>query len=114
MLGYAAKPRASDLLIRNTLKNMPLPAINIIHYNLALKRIIANLGENDGPNKPIDATSTDDTETDNAVEVIWQRLVHTLAVRRWNEGRNDEVDVAEQEEDGDGEGGVDRGVPVPL
>lgn len=41
-------------------------------------------------------------------------LVDVLAIFRGHERCNDEVDVAEKEEDDDWVGGLDRRIPVPL
>lgn len=40
-------------------------------------------------------------------------FVDALAVLGRDKGGDDEVDVAEQEENGDGKGRLERGVPVP-
>lgn len=49
------------------------------------------------------------------MQVVRQVVVDVLVGRlRRDVGGNDEVDVGEQEEDGDGERGLDRRVPVVL
>lgn len=92
---------------------MPLPAINIIHHDLPLKPIMPQLRQHDRPNDPIYATSDDDSDTNDAVEVVRQRLVHAVTVGGWYERRDRQVDVAEEEEDGDREGGFDGRIPLP-
>lgn len=48
------------------------------------------------------------------MQVIREAFVHALVTGRRHEGRDDEVDVAEEEEDYDGEGGADGRLPVPF
>ena len=93
-------------------KAITLPPVNIVHHRLANELVAANPGHNLGPDEPEHATCAEDTEADNAVDVVRQGLVDALAVGGWHKGREDEVDVAEAEEGGDGEGGLDGRVPV--
>lgn len=80
---------------------MSLPTINLINHNLALEGVLAQLGQDDRPDDPIDTTSSDDTKANNAVKVVRQSFVDAVTVTRRDERCDDEVDVAEEEEDGD-------------
>ena len=93
---------------------MSLPTINLINHNLALEGVLAQLGQDDRPDDPIDTTSSDDTKANNAVKVVRQSFVDAVTVTRRDERCDDEVDVAEEEEDGDRQGCLDRGIPVVL
>ena len=48
------------------------------------------------------------------MDIVGHALVDVLAVGRGDEGSDDKVDVAEHEEDGDGQSSLDRGVPVVV
>lgn len=95
-------------------KHIRLPAINIVHDNLTAQFIATKLGEEDSPEDPVYGASSKDGNADNAVDVVGHALVDVLAVARWDERSNDKVDVAEREEDGDGQSSLDRRVPVVL
>jgi len=92
-----------------------LPAINLINMSLANKPITTNLGKNDSPDEPVEGTRDQDSDTDNAVDVVRHALVLVLAgivgSDKWCDHRGH---GAEKEEDGDGEGRLDRRVPVVL
>lgn len=92
-----------------------LPTINLINMSLTNKFITTNLGKNDCPDEPIEGTSNQDGDTDNAVDVVRHALVLVLAgIVGSDEWCDDQIHVAEKEEDGDGEGRLDWGVPVVL
>lgn len=92
-----------------------LPAINLIDMSLANKPITTNLGKNDSPDEPVEGTRDQDSDTDNAVDVVRHALVLVLAgIVGSDEWCDHQVHVAEKEEDGDGEGRLDRRVPVVL
>lgn len=58
--------------------------------------------QQNGPDDPVDTASDDDGDAHEAVEVVGQSLVDTVAVGGRDERRDGEVNVGEQEEDGDG------------
>lgn len=93
---------------------MSLPPINIINHNLPLQCIPPNLGQHHCPDNPVHTSGCDNRDANDAVQVVGERLVHAVSIRGRHEGRNGEVDIAEEEEDGDGERGLDRRVPVVL
>jgi hypothetical protein len=95
-------------------KHIRLPTINLVNDNLTSELIAAKLGENDSPEDPVDGTSNQNSDADNAVDIVGHALVDVLAVGRGDEGSDDKVDVAEHEEDGDWQSSLDRGVPVVL
>lgn len=86
-------------------KDSPLPTVNFVSYSLLHKLIPSNLGQDDRPDKPVDSASTKDSESYHAVDVIRQVLVGVLALLGRHKGGDDEIDVAEKEEDDDGKGG---------
>lgn len=92
---------------------MPLPPVNLVHHDLPLQPIPAQLRQQHRPDDPVHAACDDDADADDAVQVVRQRLVDAVAVRGRDEGRDRQVDVAEEEEDGDGEGGFYGRGPVP-
>lgn len=91
---------------------MPLPAVDIVHNDLTVERVLSKLRQYDCPNHPINTTGSDNAKANHAVKPIRQSLVNAVAVRGRHERCNDEVNVAEEEEYGDGQGGLDRRVPV--
>lgn len=92
-----------------------LPAINLINMGLANKPITTNLGKNDSPDEPVEGTRDQDSDTDNAVDVVRHALVLVLAgIIGSDKWCDHQVHVAEKEEDGDGKGRLDRRVPVVL
>lgn len=95
-------------------EDVALPAVNLVDNNLALEVIVADLGKNDGPDKPVNGTGSEQGEGDNNVNPVGQALVDAVAVGVGDEGSNDEVDVAGQEEQNDGKAGREGRVPVPL
>lgn len=95
-------------------EDVGLPTINFINNGFADKLVVANLGENDGPDNPVDTTGKDDSKANNTVNPVRKILVDVLAILRGDEGGDDEVDVAEHEEDDNRHAGRQRGVPVPL
>lgn len=95
-------------------EDVALPAIDVVDDGLANKLVLADAGQDLGPDGPVDATSEEDGETSNAVDPVGKVLVLVLVGGRGrDEGSNDEVDVAEQEEDDDGERSAEGRVPVP-
>lgn len=92
----------------------PLPPINLIETRLPHQLILAQLGQHNRPHQPVKTTPSDDGDSDNAVQVVRQSLVNGNAVLGRHEGRDDQVDVADKEEDCDGEGGAEGRVPVVL
>ncbi len=91
-----------------------LPSVNVVDHSLLNQLVTANPGQDLGPHKPVDTTRANDAKADNAVDVVGKALVDVLALGRRHKRRNDEVDVAEAEESGDGDGCLDRGVPVEF
>lgn len=92
----------------------PLPAINLVVGSLADKLVASKLGQDDGPENPVDAAAGDDAPADNAVQIVGQGFVDSVAVGWRHERRDHEVDVAEEEEDGDGQSGAEWRVPAIL
>ena len=95
-------------------KMAPLPPIDLIKARLPHQLILAQLGQHNRPHQPVKTTPSDDGDSDNAVQVVRQSLVNGNAVLGRHEGRDDQVDVADKEEDCDGEGGAEGRVPVVL
>lgn len=91
-----------------------LPAINLVVRSLSNEFVAAKLGQDDGPENPVDSTAGDDAPADHAVQVVGQGFVDRVAVGRGNERRDDEVDVAEEEEDRYWQGGAEWRVPAVL
>jgi predicted ATPase len=81
---------------------MSFPAINIVNNHLTVKRVVSDFRQHDGPNHPVNTTSGNDSESNNAMKIIRQSLVNAVVVTGRHERCNDEVDVAQEEEDGDG------------
>lgn len=101
-------------LERACVEPVPLPAVNLVNDGLADKLVLANLGQYNSPDNPVQATSKDDTKADYTVNPVWQVLVDILTWGRLDERRNDEVYVAEEEEDGDWKCSFDWRVPVSF
>lgn len=95
-------------------KDLSLPSINLIDDSLLHQLVPTNLGQEDGPDQPVDASCRDDAEPDDAVYPVGQILVDVLAVLWGYEGCRYEVDVAQQEEENYGKGRFDRRCPVPC
>lgn len=95
-------------------KMAPLPTINLIETCLPHQLILAQLRQHNRPHQPIKTAASDDGDSDDAVQVVRQSLVNGNAVLGRHEGRDDQVDVADKEEDCDGEGGAEGRVPVVL
>lgn len=93
---------------------MPLPPIDIINHNFPLQPVPSNLWQQHRPNNPVHTSSRNNRDADHAMQVIGERLVHAVSIRGRHERRNGEIDVAEEEEDGDGECGFDGRVPIVL
>lgn len=100
--------------IRNFLEHISLPPIDSVNNDLTVKRVFSKLGQNNCPNYPVNTTGSNDAKANNAVKVVRQRLVNAVAVAGWHKRCNDEVDIAEEEEYGDRQRGLDRRVPVGL
>lgn len=94
-------------------KDSRLPAVNIIHNNLLRELVVAELGKNLGPNQPIHSASEEDAEANNTMDPVGKTFVDVLAMLGRHKGRDDKINVAQHKEDGDGESGLDWGVPVP-
>lgn len=102
------------VLVWNLLENMPLPAINLINNDLALKRVLSDFGQDHGPNHPVNTASSDYTKSDDTMKVVRQSFVNAVAITGWHKWRNDKVDIAEEEKNGNRQSGLDRWVPVVL
>ena len=112
-LFYASERRiCGDLTLWSLHKHVPGPSINFVDLLLLHKLVASDPWHNLCPNKPVDTTGEDDTEANDAVNPVRQIVVDVLALVRWAEGSNHEVDVAEEEEDDDRECCIDWGVPV--
>lgn len=114
-------PTASELPLEssrspNRLLNemAPLPPINLIETRLPHQLILPQLGQHNRPNQPVQTATGDDSDADDAVQVVRQSLVDGDAVLGRHERRDDEVDVADEEEDRDGERSAEGRVPVVL
>ena len=94
-------------------ESIPLPPVDLVHHHLAHQLVSSQLGEDHGPDQPVHAAGEDDGDARHAVRPIGQGLVDALAVRGRHEGGQDEVDVAQQEEDHHRQGRADGRVPVP-
>jgi len=90
-----------------------LPAVDVVDNCFADQLVSTNLGQNNCPDEPVQPSRENDAEAHDAVDPVGKVLVHVLAFFRRNERRNDEIDVAEHEEDDDGQRGTDWWVPVP-
>jgi len=93
---------------------MPFPAVYVVHNHLSFEPIVTQLGKDNSPKNPVHATSEDDSNAYQAMQIVRQRFVHTVAIRRRHERRNSKVDVAKQEEDGNRQCGPDWWVPIPF
>lgn len=91
-----------------------LPAVNLVNNSLADELVLANLGQNDRPDKPVDTTGEDDTKSYHTVNPVGQVFVNVLALRRLDERCDNKVHVTEAEEDGDWQRSLDWGIPVSL
>ncbi len=110
---YGRRVVLHALAQRPGVKLRPLPPVNVVDDGFADELVAADPRQQLSPDDPVDATRKDDAEADDAVDVVGQGVVDALALLGRDEGGDDEVDVAEKEEDGDGEGRLERGVPVP-
>lgn len=91
-----------------------LPTIDLIVRSLPNELIATNLRQQNSPENPINSAAGNDAPADNAVEVVGQGFVDCVAVGGGHEGRDYEVDVAEEEEYCDGERGAEGRVPAVL
>lgn len=105
--------RSKHFLVWHTPENVSLPPVNLVNNDLSLESIVAKFRQEHRPDNPVYAASRDDSNAHDAVQPVRQRLVDAVAIGRRHEGRNSQVDVAEQEENGDRERGFDRRVPLP-
>jgi hypothetical protein len=92
----------------------PLPPIDLIITRLPDQLILPQFRQHNRPDQPVQTATGDDGDADDAVQVVRQSLVDGDAVLGRHEWRDDEVDVADEEEDCDGERGAERRVPVVL
>lgn len=102
------------LVVLDLDEDAPRPAI-VVDEDLLAQLVAAELGQQLGPEQPVNTAGDDDGGADDAVQVVGQVIVDVLVGRlRRDVRRDDEVDVGQQEEDGDGQRGLDRRVPVVL
>ena len=94
-------------------EDVPLPSVDLIDDGLALELVSADLGQDDGPDDPVDTTGKEEAEADNDVDPVREGFVDGVAIGVGNHGGDDKVDVAGEEEEDDGEGGGEGRVPVP-
>jgi len=83
----------------------------IAHITLPHQFITSNLRQNHSPYNPIYRPRKQDSNPDDTVKIIRERFIDVLTLVRRHEGSNNEVDVREEEEDGDGEGGSEGWFP---
>lgn len=74
--------------------------------------VSAKLGHDNCPNKPVHGAGKQETDTDDAVQVVRNRLVDALSIGGGNEGCRDQVKVRKVEDDDDREGCFDGGLEV--
>jgi hypothetical protein len=117
--GQTTNPTASKLPLessrspnRSLNKMTAFPTINLIKARLPNQLILPQLRQHNRPNQPVNTAAGDDRDADDAVQVVRQGLVDRDAVLGRHEGRDDQVDVADEEEDCDGERGAEGRVPV--
>lgn len=105
-----------NLIISSSLRHCPArenimtPPI-IAHITLPHQFITSNLRQNHSPYNPIYRPRKQDSNPDDTVKIIRERFIDVLTLVRRHEGSNNEVDVREEEEDGDGEGGSEGWFP---
>lgn len=92
-------------------ENTSGPAISI-HHGFLDQHVFSELGHQHRPHQIIQRTECKDSDRDHAVQVVGEFVVDALAGRGGHVGCHDEVALGEEEENGDGEGGADAGVPV--
>jgi hypothetical protein len=92
----------------------PLPPINLVKARLPHQLILPQLRQNNRPDQPVNPAAGDDGDADDAVQVVRQGFVDGDAVLGRHKGCDDQVDVADEEEDCDGERGAEGRVPVVL
>ena len=103
-----------SLVLRNLDEDVPGPTFSIL-VNLLLETVTSNLWKEDSPEDPVDTSGCDDSQTNDAVKVVRQRLVLIqLGSRRRYKWCDDEINVAEEEEDSNRKSSLDRRVPVEL
>jgi hypothetical protein len=119
--GQTTNPAASELPLESSRRpNRPLnkmaalPPINLIKARLPHQLILAQRRQHNRPDQPVNPAAGDDCNTNDAVQVVRQGFVHGDAVLGRHERRDDQVDVADEEEDCDGERGAEGRVPVVL
>jgi hypothetical protein len=95
-------------------KMAPLPPIDLIEARLPDQLISSQLRQYNRPNQPVQTATRNYRDADDAVQVVGQSLVNGDAVLGRHEGCDDQVDVADEEKDRDGEGGAEGRVPVVL
>lgn len=94
-------------------KDGALPSVQVVDNRLPHEFVFTNLRQDDRPYQIVDATRTNDPPAYDAVQPVRKRLVHVLPVLRRHKRRNDEVNIAEEEEDDHWKRGTNRRVPVP-
>jgi len=94
-------------------KHVSLPSIDVVNLHLPNQLVAANPGQDNSPEEPVDASSENDANTDNAVDPVGEAFVDVLSFLRRNEWCHGEVDITEEEEEDDRESGADGRVPVP-
>lgn len=83
-------------------KHVPLPSIQWINHHLPLKPVSANLWQDHGPDEPVHTSGSDDPHANYAVQPVRQTLVYAVTLAWWDERCDDQIDVAEQEENDHG------------
>lgn len=108
-------PNTHLLLVQGLVdKHIPVPAVRLVDLDLAHEPVVSQLGQDLGPDDPVDAAEGEDAPGDDVVRPVGHALVDAVvAVGRRRVGDEDEEEVADEEEDDDGEGGLDGRVPAP-
>lgn len=106
--------RSNGFSQRSLEEDVSFPAIDLIDDSLTHQLVLADLRQDLGPYNPVKTTCNNDGDADDAVKVVRKALVDVLALLGRDEGGDDEVDVAEHEEDDDRETSANGRVPVPL
>lgn len=91
-------PLTHTLAQRNTREDISLPAIQVADLGGPHELILADSRQQDSPDQPINTTSREDAESDDAVQIVRQVVVDALAILWRDERGCDEVDVAEEEQ----------------
>ena len=108
---YALRIPLLGLVERHPREDTSGPAIGVNHSFLD-EDVATEARHQHRPHQVVHGAERKDTKRDDAVQVVGQLVVDTLASAGWDIGSHHQVDVGQTEEDGDGQRRPDAGSPV--